>query len=742
MNMRPLHCAHTPNESGEWHELHAHLNGVERRALEFGRKFGAGELATLAGAWHDLGKFSAAFQRYLCGVQDADLHQAELTGRVDHSTAGAQHAVQSTGVIGHLLAYVIAGHHAGLLDARAEGQCLESRLMKAIENWKQEAGMTEPAASPSLPSFLREALARRDAFAVAFFVRMLYSCLVDADFLDTEAHFDCARAESRMSWPGDILAQMACSLGEYVGQIERHAVRSTVNAERVAVREACLEAASLTPGLFSLTVPTGGGKTLSSLAFALAHAQQHQFDRVIYVIPFTSIIEQNADVFRRAMASLANMGIPDPVIEHHSSIELDNETVVSRLAAENWDAPLVVTTSVQFYESLFANRSSRCRKLHNVARSVVVLDEAQTIPVEYLHPCLRALSELVRNYSTSVVLCTATQPAVHRREGFAIGLDGVREIISDPTRLYSSFRRTTVQNLGIREDARLVSELLEHEQVLCIVNTRSQARKLAEALGDGDSNFHLSALMCPEHRSHVLSRIQERLAGKLPCKVISTQLIEAGVDIDFPVVFRSLAGLDSIAQAAGRCNRNGLMAQGGRVFTFRSEHQRSAVFFRDAINSAEQVLPLHSDALSLEAIEQYFKLYYWDRSSQWDKRRVLDAFSLVNDRSLPFLFAFATVGRDVRLIDTPGGDVIVPWGSKGAALCADLMSSRNRPHRDLLRQLQRFTVRIPYRTWNEHLGWAIALVQEHYPILTNSGSSYSERFGLTLGGSQMPFLEV
>lgn len=739
---RSAFYAHSPNDRGKWHELRTHLDGVAQRARGFGEKFGAGEWAWTAGMWHDLGKFSDAFQRYLASSAGLDLHQAEVQGKVDHATAGAQHAVASVGIAGHLLAYVISGHHSGLLDARAEGQCLEARLQKEIEDWGHGPLTDVDTGPPDLPHFVREAIASRAAFTVGFFVRMLYSCLVDADFLDTEQHFDSDRSASRPIWSDGILLEMADALDEYVKKLHMAADPSEVNRARADVHRACIEAATQARGLFSLTVPTGGGKTLSSLAFALAHAQQHRLERVIYVIPFTSIIEQNADVFRRVMAPLMARCLPDPVLEHHSAIEVDNETVASRLAAENWAAPLVVTTSVQFYESLFANRSSRCRKLHNIVRSVIVLDEAQTIPVEYLDPCLRALHELVTNYSASVVLCTATQPAVHHREGFPIGLKGVREIVADPAHLYLGLRRTTVHNLGSIEDEQLASELRQHSQVLCIVNTRSHARKLAEILGDEESHFHLSALMCPEHRSQVLARVRQRLAENAECRVVSTQLIEAGVDIDFPVVYRALAGLDAIAQAAGRCNRNGRMVEGGRVFLFKSAHQRSEAFLRGTMNAAEQLLPLYKDPLSLDAIEHYFKLYYWDQSDRWDQKEIVDEFRLVNDRSLPFLFGFARVARNFEIITSGGREVIVPWGSRGAELYENLVKAGERPGLQLLRQLQRFTVQIPFRTWQEHLGKTIGLVLERYPILTNSQANYSERFGLTLESSQMPFLEV
>ena len=489
----------------------------------------------------------------------------------------------------------------------------------------------------------------RDAFSVAFFVRMVFSCLVDADFLDTEQFMNPEQSAERPTWPSDVLTRMEACLDAHMTKLKSGS--TPVNVERCKVREDCLAAAVQRPGLFSLTVPTGGGKTLSSLAFALRHAQRHGLRRVVYVVPFTTITEQIAEQFRHVMQPL---GDGDPVVEHHSNLDAGSETTASRLATENWDAPLVVTTAVQFYDSLFAARPSRCRKLHNLAKAVIVLDEAQTLPVDYLDPCLRVLRELTANYGSTAVLCTATQPAVQRRDDFGIGLDGVREIVPDPPRLYARLKRVDVEHLGQRNDASLAEDIMAHEQVLCIVNTRRHARTLSEAIGDRDhQHFHLSALMCPQHRTTVLTEIKTTLTAKQPCRVISTQLIECGVDIDFPIVYRSLAGVDSIAQAAGRCNRNGVQKR-GRTFVFRSEHEEAERYFADTANCAAQVLPLHEDPLSLDAVEHYFRLYYWDQSARWDAKGILQEFHLNQDRQFPFLFGFSTVAERFHLVDDTG----------------------------------------------------------------------------------------
>lgn len=713
----------------EWQDLREHLEGVSQRAAERGAWFGAADWAGAVGLWHDLGKYSDAFQEYLRTVASPDSHTADTSSRTDHSTAGAQHAAANTDILGHLLAYPIAGHHSGLLDARSSGACLEARLAKTVERWNRAP--TEVLAVPTLdlPEFVSAALGHRDAFSIAFFVRMLFSCLVDADFLDTEQFMNPEQAGQRSIWPPDVLERMESALNAHMEALNEHP-STPVNIERAKVRRSCLQAAEDRPGLFSLTVPTGGGKTLSSLAFALRHARLHGLRRVIYVIPFTSIVEQNAEVFRTAMRSLGD-GVPDPVIEHHSNLDAGAETVASRLSTENWDAPLVVTTSVQFYESLFAARTSRCRKLHNLSKAVIILDEAQTLPVDYLEPCLRVLRELTTNYGSTVVLCTATQPAIQRRDDFPIGLADVQEIIPDHRRLYASLKRVTVEDLGPLKDIPLSKRIAQNEQVLCIVNTRNHARMLFQAIGEKeDGHFHLSALMCPQHRTVALNQVRAQLSAGRRCRVIATQLVEAGVDIDFPVVYRSLAGIDSIAQAAGRCNRNGRLKR-GQTFIFRSEHRSQEQFIADTANCASQVLPLHDDPLSLEAVDHYFRLYYWDQSSRWDAKRILQEFHLNQDRHLPFLFGFATVGERFRLIDDQGRPVIIPWGDTGRALCAQLRNVGDAPSRQLLRRLQRYTVRVPLKLWDQHIGRTIELVLDRYPVLT-SLEHYSERTGLTL----------
>lgn len=715
----------------DWHRLEDHLKKVAELARTFAEDFGAGDWGYLAGLWHDLGKYSKEFQDYLRKKNDINAHIEGTHGRIDHSTAGAQYAVSLLNLLGHLLAYMVAGHHSGLLNGRDIDACQEARLRKSIHPWEHGLQFLPKIDNIEPPIFLRNSLSKKDSFSVAFFVRMIFSCLIDADFLDTEAFVSPEQAGLRGNWPDKILEQMDEALTQFISQLDPQGDPS-VNQQRVLIREACLKAAEKSPGLFSLTVPTGGGKTLSSLAFALRHAIRHGLQRIIYVIPLTSIIEQNADVFREAMKLLTEGLGRDVVCEHHSNIDPENETLFNRLAAENWDAPLVVTTSVQFYESLFANKTSRCRKLHRLARSVIILDEAQTLPVDYLKPCLRALDELVANYRTSIVICTATQPAIERKEGFEIGLQKPFEIIPNPVELYNRLQRVYVENIGTQSDQDLCKLMLAESQVLCIVNTRLHAKKLFETIGPGDGHFHLSGNMCPAHRTEKLKQIREHLNKGLVCRVVSTQVVEAGVDIDFPVVYRSLAGLDSIAQAAGRCNRNGKLPNKGRTYIFRSEHTRSERFFSDTAQCAGQILALYQDILNLESMNHYFRLYYWDQSPRWDEKKIMDNFTLLNDRDFPFNFGFMQTAEDFQLIDeTRTSPVIIPWQESGWRLCERLRSISS-PTMEIQRELQRYVVPIPRRVWEKHIGTNILLIHEGISVLVSPEVHYSEETGLNL----------
>jgi CRISPR-associated endonuclease/helicase Cas3 len=712
---------------------HGHLNKVAYWSATFAAEMfqakseeskSAHQWGYLTGLWHDLGKFAPEWQTYL--ESKTDPHADEIAGKVDHSTAGAQHAAKSH-LLGHLLAYPIAGHHSGLLDAESNQACQKARLTKSdLADWSIAPQEILSCPLPVLPAFLQ-----RDAFSLGFYSRMIFSCLVDGDFIATEAFMDPTQTKVRNRIPPGCLQKIADLVSQRIDSFGEPSLDDTVNLQRRQVVKDCRAKASDSPGLFTLTVPTGGGKTLSSLLFALLHAIRHGQKRIIFVVPFTSIIEQNAQVIRDILAPLQTDEFT-PLIEHHSALSPDRETEQSRLAAENWDAPVIITTAVQFYESLYAAKTSRSRKLHNIANSVVILDEAQTLPVDFLHPCLRVLRELTADYHTTAVLCTATQPAIHHHpQDFPIGLEGCREIINDTASLFTSLKRIELTSLGKLPDADLACRLRGHSQALCIVNRRKHARKIFRLLGSSEENFHLSALMCPEHRSQILATVRTRLADGKPARLVSTQLIEAGVDVDFPVVYRSLAGLDSIAQAAGRCNRNGKLSI-GQTYVFAAEDQKGEAYFRETAQIASQLIELHDDLLGEKAIHHYFDLYYYQQKRRWDSKNILEGFRLDGgDKSLPFKFQFAAVAKDFQLINDWQVPAIIPYDDKARELVTQLRNPAIPLHRNLLRALQRYTVQIAPKLRDENIRSFESLREDQFHVLISTDLNYSQDFGIT-----------
>jgi len=691
----------------QWEPLVVHLTAVARRAAGYGSVFGCERLAELAGWWHDLGKASSAFQN---GVLGAGLDEAESDGvverdaplrsgaaRVDHSTFGARHAAETLPrPFGPMLAYAIAGHHGRLPDWDGTGSrsTLRARLDERVVRIEPIDSPAEavPEVQPSelVPrgfDLAKDQQAR--AFQIATLTRMIYSALIDADRLATEAFCSPDKAVLRRDAtpPAEELLER---LNGYIDTLCRSRVEdpSPVDARRAEVLRACREKATQPAGVFSLTVPTGGGKTLASMAFALEHAKRHGHRRVCYALPFTSIIEQTAETFQ------AVFGEAD-VLEHHSNLDESRRgrrSMTAELAAENFDAPVIVTTNNQLFESLFAARGSACRKLHNLARSVIVLDEAQSIPPRLMRPALAMLDELVRHYGCTVLLCTATQPAVRWRDAFPIGLREITEIVPEPAKLYEAMRRVRVEALGDVDDETLAQQLADHGQVLCIVNTKRHAAELTEALTQrcpDDLIIHLSAAMCPQHRSDRIHEMRKALKDKQPLRVVSTQVIEAGVDVDFPVLYRAMSGFDSIAQAAGRCNREGKHDR-GRVYIFDTDHQ-PALSMRVNVEAGRQLMPDHPDPLSLEAIEAYFRHVYWrrqhDGKKPWDNRDVMGCFE--SDT----IHYFREAEKRFQWIDSVTTPVLVPYGGRGQSLLNDI-KNEEKPSWDLLRKAQRFCVSV------------------------------------------------
>lgn len=722
---------------------HGHLNKVAYLAGKFAAEMfpeghdrvTAKEWGFLAGIWHDLGKFAPEWQKYL--QNKVDPHRDEIAGKVDHSTAGAQYSVRSHPLFGHILAFAIAAHHCGLLDTNSQGaNTQENRLRKDLPKVSALHESIQTLKIPAFPPFLMERMtADRGTFSTPLFTRLLFSCLVDADFLATEAFMTPGAAAIRNAIPPDALKQISHLVTRRIQSFGDPAPDDSVNLQRAQVVRDCFHAASMPPGLFTLSVPTGGGKTLSSLHFAVNHALQHKQRRIIYVAPFTSIIEQNATIIREIVATIESETFT-PVIEHHSSLSPDEESEQSRLATENWDAPIVVTTAVQFFESLFAAKTSRSRKLHNIANAVVILDEAQSLPVNFLAPCLATLQELCDHYNTTAVLCTATQPAIKFDAAeFPIGLRGCREIIQDPAHLFSTLKRVEIQNLGKCSDADLIERIQTHESVLCIVNRRKHAQELFQLLPESEDHFHLSALMCPEHRSQILAEVRQKLDQGKAVRLISTQLIEAGVDVDFPVVFRALAGIDSIAQAAGRCNRNGKQQTLGKTYIFSPEDDTAEAYFRETAQIGTQVISLHENLLSPEAVHHYFDLYYYQQKSRWDEKGILDNFRYDGRKEFkhcPFRFDFRKTSEDFQLINDWQKTVIIPYDQRARELIRHLGNERIPLNRKLLRSLQRYTVQISPKLLCQNQAAFESIREGEFHALISPELNYSSSFGLTL----------
>jgi CRISPR-associated endonuclease/helicase Cas3 len=723
-----LHYAHstaTPDGSN-WQPLRDHLKQTALRAKMFGSKFGAGKAAAMAGWLHDLGKYSQAYQAYIAG---------RGPGGVDHSTAGAQQ-VMKLGLKGRdkgmaeLIAYAIAGHHAGLPDmtgADGEASGLADRLKKSIPPldpiWQSEI---EADLSGLFPAGIKP-VPNKGGFQIAFLGRMIFSCLVDADFLDTEAFY--AAVDGRQidrTWPllSDEIERMVACLDAHMAEKRRASVASPLNRLRGEIMSHVRQKAALPRGVFTLNVPTGGGKTLASLAFALDHARHWKMDRVVYAIPFTSIIEQTASIFREILGE-------DVLLEHHSSIEQETAKEEEsfraklpdaklRLAMENWQAPLIVTTNVQLFESLFANRASRCRKLHNLASAVIILDEAQTIPLHVLQPCVAALNELARNYGCTIILCTATQPALREPQfpgGFAIGRE--RELAPDPGMLHRELKRTTERLAGVMKDDELVAELSMVDQTLTIVNSRRHALTLYQAAKSAgiDGLIHLTTRQTASDRRSILHDVRERLRNQQPCHVIATSLVEAGVDVDFPRVWRAEAGLDQLTQAAGRCNREGRRPVEDSVVTiFKPVEARPPAEIKGLIGDMLRILGEHrGDLFSPQTIEAYFREVYWRKSEAGlDKYAAMKKF-IIGSRTD---FAYRGVAERFRLIEGGMEPVIVAIDEEPQAILRALKGGM--PPGLAARKLQNYIVQVPPRDRSK------LIENRHVRFVDNFGDQFAE----------------
>lgn len=759
-------------DTSQWERLTDHLKETAELAGRFASDFECGPVGRMMGVTHDLGKSSEEFLNYLLisgGVKKG------RAGKVNHSTAGAKWLwdkcggkQDKSGVMTPFLAYGIAGHHAGLCDGGARNSPqsgeLAYRLKSTVPVWDKESA--EVFLKPyweALHQFWETSFFRKEnkkylksCSCFTFWIRMLFSCLVDADYLCTERFMSPDRTVARKSrvYGMDELLE---AFNRYLQDRMAKADPSLeINGIRRQVSDACQKAAQQEHGLFSLTVPTGGGKTLASLRFALEHAISHGKKRIIYVIPYTSIIEQTARVYKEIFASLGE----DVVLEHHSNYaerreegaeEQENETDSwNKLASENWDAPIIVTTSVQFFESLYASKTSRCRKLHNIINSVVIFDEVQMIPLSVLKPCLDVMKILASSYKASLVLCTATQPALEKREEFKEGLENICEIIPNYKDLFVKLKRVRTMWFNEGEpvdDTDLADFISNRNQALCIVDTRRQAEDLFRLLKqqcEEGSCFHLSAAMCAQHRTLTLYLVRRRLRSGKPCRLISTQLIEAGVDVDFPVVLRCLAGLDSLTQAAGRCNREGRLQQGGEFYIFRREKESTIPDILLAAQHAREVLSLcnENDLIGEKSVRLFFELHFWHLSGQMDRREVMAAFysDFFKD---PYALRFQELSQRFKFIDNETISVFVPFGKKGSLLCDKLRQTYDpKERRTTLRALQRYVVGVHENDWKKLMSnGMLEIIHDSYYLSPKVDSQfYSKETGLNLENSGLAII--
>lgn len=694
-------------EDGRTQTILEHLKGTASLCSAFAAAFDAEAQGQLAGMAHDIGKYSAAFQRRLHGGP-----------KVDHASAGAFECLKTQQLAA---AFAISGHHGGLPDGGSRGDAAGAgtfwgRINRASQGnlegyhaWQSEFSLPH-ANTPAFAGTRLEGM---------FFTRMLFSCLVDADYTDTGAFMDNS----------PYLPASSSSMEELWRRLETYVSgwfppKGALNMQRCVILEQCMSAgAQYGPGLFTLTVPTGGGKTVASLSFALAQAKARRMKRIVYVIPYTSIIEQTAQIFREILGD-------ENVLEFHSGVQFDQqeddasspETAPLTRSVETWDVPVIVTTAVQFFESLYACRPSKCRKLHNLAQSVLIFDEAQMLPLPYLRPCVWAIAQLVRHYGASAVLCTATQPALDPIfQEFAPEIP-IREICPMAEAHWESFRRVSFQQAGTLSWMDLAARLQQQEQVLCVVNTRRAAREVFHQLS-GSGNFHLSTLMYPAHRKRILDEIRRRLRDGLPCRVVSTSLIEAGVDVDFPAVYRELSGLDSILQAAGRCNREGKRPPEDSIVTIFQGEDPPPRLFETSIGAGKIVLDHCQDVSSRAAIHTYFSTLLDLKGAE-----AQDAHHILPLMESEF-FPFRTVAERFHLIESPTTTVYLPL-EEGAGLVELLRSGQY--SRTLYRCLGQYGVSV----YPQHLAaleqaGALEHLEDGSVVLRDIGL-YTQTTGLTL----------
>ncbi len=673
--------AHISEDGERVQSVDAHECGTAALAREFGDVFGLGNPAAAIARNHDAGKFGADFQKYIRG---------ELCRRVDHSTTGAKYLWENKKTFAEMSvlgAFCISGHHSGLLDrgtnvSEAGDPTLLGRMKKEIpgyEEIKKHICFEGSATRDAIRNFISGE--KWDDAEWMMLTRMLFSCLVDADFLDTE-QFMQGNGRKRDGFPSlDVLHEKFFEKLSRDGYLQG---KTPINEKRAEILKLCIQKGSGAPGLYTMTVPTGGGKTISSLAFASEQAKTHGKKRIIYVIPYLAIIDQTAEVFREFLGK-------DAVLECHSNVnyegsgdaEWERDSLAERmkLATENWDAPLIVTTSEQFWESLYANRTSKCRKLHNIAESVIIFDEAQMIPVEYLTPCLQALEQLIRDYGCTAVLCSATQPTL----GPYFKKTKSTEIIENTEELYQFFKRVTFQIDGEKTYEDIAANIDGSDQALCIASTKKEAKEIFDRVADKNC-FYLSTNLCPAHRKEVIRGMRGRLKNGDPCRVVSTSVISVGVDIDFPVVYLEYTGLDGLIQGAGRCNREGKRsAEGSVAHVFWTEKNRESPFMKKEKQTTDFVCGKYADISAPEAIREYFRVLYQNSEGGFDKARIAEKTKN---------WEFAQIGKSMRLIADDTKPVFIRYDEKAEEIWEEL--SRGIRTRELMRRAGQYIVNVRY----------------------------------------------
>ncbi len=802
------------------HTLEQHLLGVADKAKSFAAKLNMSEQGELIGLLHDLGKYSAEFQAYIQSAiglinedEDDYVDAHGLKGTIDHSTAGAQLIWEELAkhgdmgkIVGQILALCVASHHSGLIDCLSSSASspttdrftkrmgtLEAKAhlheVKGKANADVSARFQALITSPELLGGIKESVRRVmtydltksvdpsqnpiTQFKIGLLVRFLFSCLIDADRLDTA---DAEKPRSAKKRQHGNYAEWTTLIELLENRLLEFDNTESIDKIRRDIADHCRDAAQRDRSIFTLSVPTGGGKTLASLRFALHHAQQHKMDRVIYVIPFTSIIDQNADVVRKI---LEPKGVPrgSIVLEHHSNLTPEQQGWREKILAENWDAPVIYTTTVQLLETLFGAGTRGARRMHQLANTVLVFDEIQTLPVNTVHLFCNAINFLVEHCGSSVVLCTATQPLLNRVDTSkgALKFDKDNEIMPNVKQLFDDLKRVEVHNQrkpGGWQHAEVAElamrEVKENGSCLVIVNTKKSATALFTLCRQtpGMRVFHLSTNMCPAHRKKILAEIRKLLDDKSPVLCISTQLIEAGVDVDFGSVIRYTAGLDSIAQAAGRCNRN-KRREIGNVYVVNpaDESLDSLAGIRVGKEIAERLLNdeqsgaenFDGNILAEKAMERYFEYYFFARRNEMSypvpKELIGHEDNLLNMLSLNYLAvddygrqhgskpniylrqSFMTAAKAFKVIDAPTRGIIVPYGSEGKKLIGELCGAFEVEKQfKLLRKAQQYTVNV-FTGDLEKLDRLKVLhpIQKDVDILyLMDARYYNEDFGLSL----------